>query len=76
MLRFVFDVTTAKVNNDVLFTITDSRFKPYMEVAQVGNNGGTPFNVMVTTAQTVACGNLGMPAKTWYAFVVTYVSAE
>lgn len=76
MLRLVFDITTAKANDDVLFTITDSRFKPFMDTPFVGNNSGTPYVVRITTAQTVLCGNVGMPVKTWYSAVMTYISAD
>ena len=76
MVRLIFDVATAKANNDVLFTITDSRFKPLMETVFNGNNSGTAYVVRISTEQTVLCGNVDMPAKTWYAAVMTYISAE
>ena len=72
-----FDITTAKSNNDTIFTGIPSEFRPIdTYYALVQASAENPCIIGVTAGGNIVAGGSGLPVKQWYTGTIVAISAR
>ena len=67
IFRIQFDITTAKANNDIIFTGIENAYRPnYAYYGFVQRGTSTPCIVGVKTDGNIVAGGSGLPVGEWY----------